>query len=375
VVFALLASVLVVFGAPYVGEIRGALQSAFPEYYRSIIGGTVTIAVLAATAVAVRTIRRRQQESLSGTRTGLRPWTRYTLIALAVVMAMLYATAVSSSNADIRVVEAFHFVEYGLIAYLYYRVWRGRADAGVVVFPACAALAVGIADEFVQWFVPGRVGEIHDVLINAVAVGCALLFSMAVHPPTSLRLPRERRKRMVVGAAVAGLIVAAAAFVDRVHLSYEIRDETLIFRSQYDAGALTAAAADRAVRWRASPPPAEGFTREDHYLSEGRWHVEHRNTKEREGDMWVAWNENRILERFYAPVLDRGSSRWSPEHVSGVAHAAQTTPRGGYVSDPTGSYPLYLMSRTRFWSWTILLAVGVLLICRGRNQAAGACHR
>ena len=53
-----------------------------------------------------------------------------------------------------------------------------------------------------------------------------------------------------------------AGFVDRVHLGYEVTDEqTGTFRSGYDAGALSAAAADRASRWTDHPPPARGCAR------------------------------------------------------------------------------------------------------------------
>jgi VanZ family protein len=371
VLLALAASFFVVFGSPYVGEIRAALQSTFPEYYRTLIAGTVVVAVVGALVAAVQGIRRRQEPSTSIPRTHQRTWVRYTLLALAVGVAVLYANAVSASEADVRVVEAFHFVEYGLVTFLYYRVWHRRPDVGVVVFPACAALFVGIADEFVQWFVPGRVGEMHDVLINAVAIGCSLLFVVAVYPPSSVRWPRNRRARIAVGTFVSALVIAAAGFVDRVHLGYEIRDEpTRLFRSQYDAAALAAASADRAVRWRTALPPQSGFTREDRYFTEGRWHVQQRNIAERTGDMWVAWNENRILERFYAPVLDYQGSRWTDEQVSHVAQAAQATPRRPYVSEAQGSFPLYLVTRSQFWSWTVLLVAAILVLCRGRSRKA-----
>ena len=44
--------------------------------------------------------------------------------------------------------------------------------------------------------------------------------------------------------------------------------------------------------------------REDHYLTEGLWHVQRRNQAWDSADAAAAWRENRILEKFYAPVLD-----------------------------------------------------------------------
>ena len=237
---ALLASALIVFGSPYAGQLRGALQSSFPDQYRWIVGGVVAVAALVAIVSAVGRLRRqRPLESVGhgslavAQALGL----RYASIALAVTMSAIYARAVSSGNPDVDVVEAFHFVEYGLVAYLFYRAWRSRPDLSGVVFAACAGLAVGVADEWVQWFVPGRVGEMHDVALNAVAVGCGLLFSMAVRPPASLHAAAGRPARVSrLVRRLSGLIIAVAGFVDRVHLGYEVNDGQVgVFRSQYDA--------------------------------------------------------------------------------------------------------------------------------------------
>src|SRR5438128_2598180 len=80
------------------------------------------------------------------------------------------AWAVRTGNADVDAVERIHFVEYGVLAVCLYRVWRSRADPSSLALPLLAGVTVGVADEFVQWFVPGRVGEMHDIFLNAAAV-------------------------------------------------------------------------------------------------------------------------------------------------------------------------------------------------------------
>ena len=60
-------------------------------------------------------------------------------------------------------------------------------DSAILVLPVCAALIVGTADEWLQWFIPNRVGEIADVLLNGVAIGCGLLFSLGADPPARFR--------------------------------------------------------------------------------------------------------------------------------------------------------------------------------------------
>ncbi len=367
----ILASLLVVFGAPYVGEIRGALQTAFPGYYRLIIGVIVVVSTTAGVAAAVAQLGRRGRGAAGAPSASLSLGMRYALVVVAVAVAAAYAGSLFRRDPDVALVESFHFVQYGLIACLFYRALRQRPDAGGILGAACAGLAVGVADEWMQWFVPGRVGELHDVWLNASAVGCGLLIAVAVRPPSSLVIPRHRAPRLALAAAMAGLLVALAGFVDRVHLGYEVTDgQTGVFRSSYDAGALSAAAAERTRRWKDTPPPVRGLTREDHYLSEGQWHVQRRNMAAGTGDWFTAWNENLILERFYAPVLSR-TGMWSKDERAWAEQNVGQR-RLSYVSD-AAPYPIYVIRRTVFWPMTagISLALRWLATRGGRSSAPG----
>lgn len=370
VLLALTASFLIVFGSPYVGEIRGEIQSAAPEYYRSIVIGIVAASAVIAIVSAVVRLRRFRNDSTTAETSGHLPIrSRYVLIAAAVALGAGYARKVSTGDPEVDMVEAFHFVEYGLVAYLFYRAWRRRPDLSGVLLAACAGIAVGIADEWVQWLVPGRVGEMHDVALNAVAVVCGLLFSIGMHPPLSLVFPRRRGSRVALGASASILFVAGAGFVDRVHLGYEVHDgQAVVFRSRYDARELTAAAMNRPARWDASPPPRRGFSREDHYLTEGEWHVTRRNHAVGTGDWDAAWGENVILERFYAPVLDR-LGRWSIEQKAAVERSFAGRTRDPYVSDAV-PYPIYVVRRSMFWLLAGLISVAIVWACARAGNAS-----
>ena len=355
----ILASLLIVFGSPYVGQMRGAFQSAFPEYYRWTVGAVVGATAVLAVVLAVVQLRRQRNVPKAEESASVTIRVRYALIATAIAVGVAYARMVRTGDPEVDMVEAFHFVEYGLVAYVFYRAWRRRPDLSGVLLAACAGLAVGVADEWMQWFVPARVGELHDVGLNAVAVGCGLLFSIAVHPPLSLALPRRRGSRIMLGAAVSILIVAVAGFVDRVHLGHEIRDgQTAVFRSRYDARALTEAAGNRTARWQAAPPPFRGFGHEDHYLSEGEWHVARRNTAIGTGDWSAALGEDAILERFYSPVLDR-LGRLSSGQRADIEHNIRGTAAGSYVSDAV-PYPIYTVRRSSFWLVTMVVSGGIV---------------
>src|SRR5688500_11808720 len=278
-IVAVVASLAVILGAPYVGQIRGRLQEALPGQYRTIVAAIVIGAAAAAVVAAVVRIRESR-------------FRRYLCLAAALVVAVAYGRATRTGNADQDLVEQFHFVEYGVVTYLFYRVWRHRADAAALILPFCGGVIVGILDEWFQWFIPGRVGELHDVLINAVAVACGLLFSVGVHPVRVDAASADGRRAIAAGAAA--VILAAAVFIDSVHLGHEVNDPRGgTFRSRFTVDSLSAAAAERAGRWPAQPPvTSNGLAREDHYLREGQWHVQRRNEDAGDPDRWRAWHEN-----------------------------------------------------------------------------------
>ena len=176
-----------------------------------------------------------------------------------------------------------------------------------------------------------------------------------------------------MAAGLSAVVVAAAIFVDAVHLGHEIRmSDAGVFRSAFSEEALRAAAADRAERWRMQPPvTASGIAYEDHYLSEALWHVQRRNAAFGDGNPWAAWNENLVLERFYTPVLDVGS-RWLPEQRADTA-ALVAGRSGMYVSDAE-PYPIFALPRLQFWLTIagIVLAIGLASMAGPRPSAGAA---
>ena len=338
---AVTASAAVVLGAPYVGQIRGALQTVLPRQYVAIVAGVVAGSLLVAMVVAVITIRTHRR-------------VRYAAVLGAVTIGATYAFMTRTGNAEVDAVEQFHFVEYGLLAWLFYRVWQSAPDVTAVTLPLAAGTAVGIVDEWFQWFIPSRVGDLRDVLLDAVAVACGLLFAIAVRPPRSRRLPADRRSRTKLAAGLTGAMALAALFVFIVHTGHEIRDpDTGTFRSRFERTELERQSSDRAGRWKKRPPVEDSLlAREDQYLAEGRWHIQRRNEAIGMNDLRSAVAENRILEKFFAPAIDLGipGSRWSPE-----AEVPSTTDPAEYVSD-AAPYAIYAWNPWAYWG----IVAGVL---------------
>lgn len=353
---AISVAVAVVLSAPFVAQIRNAIRTRFPGAFVLIVGAIgATLLLVALVSAALRIRDRRAQ--------------RYGAIVAAIVIATGYSMFNAGENPESNAVERFHFLEYGLIAFLFYRAWRPLRDPGIVLLPALAGLIVGTAEEWFQWFIPSRIGDIRDIALNLVAIGCGLLFSVAVEPPEGFQPTLRPGSRSRVCRLAAASLLALAAFVHVLHLGYAVVDpEAGTFTSRYSAGALLSLQRDRAARWQTDPPPlvVKRLSREDQYFSEGIEHVMRRNELWQAGDVGGAWHENLILEKYFAPVLDtpsyagKAGHRWAPEQRADAEARAAHVARGTFVSE---AYPYRILTwnRTVFWIGIVAVIAALLL--------------
>ncbi|HXW06637.1 MAG TPA: VanZ family protein [Vicinamibacterales bacterium] len=350
---AIAAAAAVVLSAPFVSQIRFWIRATFPGHFVIVVGGLIAVAVAAALVAAFLRIRDRRVP-------------RYTAIAAAVLIAAAYSAAIATDNAQANAVERFHFVEYGLVTFLFYRAWRPLGDASVLVLPILAGLIVGTLEEWFQWFLPVRVGEMRDVFLNLAAIVCGLLFSTGVDPPEGFGGAWRAGSLRRVGWLGAAVILGFAAFLDSVHLGHAIVDPVAgTFTSRYTVDELDAHARDRAVRWSAAPPVVRSLSREDQYLSEGILHVQERNRLWDAGDASGAWHENLILETYYEPVLGttypaaNGSPhRWPEAHRDAAAAQARLS-APPYVSCADGGF-IRTWPGSLLWSLAVALAAAAL---------------
>ena len=344
---AVIASAALVVGAPFIGQLQSFLRrSLSTRNYVLLFGGGVLVAVGVAIVVALTRIRDRRAQ-------------RFGLMAIALLFGGTYMWWTATPYPEINAVERVHFIQYGLIAFLFYRAWRYAGDPSVLILPLLAAFSVGTLDEWLQWFIPYRVGEAHDVFINLASIVCGLLFAIAILPPATFtaRLHSASWRRIGVVAATVWLIFAG--FVSQVHLGH-VNDVAGIgrFKSHYSADELTALQGDRGERWKTRPPIAiRRLSREDQYLDEGLWHVRRRNGA---GDVTEAWRENLILERFFVPVLDLptyaspNGNRWPPEQRADFAARADS---GESFVSTAEAYPIVAWPERLFWLVTLTIAV------------------
>ncbi len=328
------------------GQLQSLLRrSLSTENYVLLFGGGVLAAVGLSMVFASIRIRERRAE-------------RGALLVMALLCGATYMWWTATPYPEVNAVERVHFVEYGLIAVLFYRAFKHHADPSIVVLPVLAGFTVGTLDEWLQWFVPVRVGEAHDVFLNLVSIGCGVLFAVALQPPASMtmRLAPASLRRTGIAASLVWLVFAT--FVSQVHLGYAI-DEPGVgrFHSHYLPSRLDVLQAERAARWQTDPPRTlRRLSREDQYLDEGLWHVRRRNLTAPD----EAWRENLILERYFAPVLDTptyaspAGNRWPPAQRAELLARVGATGTG-FVS-AAEPYPIVAWPKALFWIVTLAIA-------------------
>ena len=341
---------MIVLGSPFMGQLQSFLRRSLSTRNYVLLFG---VGVLAAVGVAILIAFVRIRE---------RRLSRFALLLTALLAGGAYMWWTATPYAEVNAVERVHFVEYGMIAFLFYRAVKPAGDSSIVILPLLAGFTVGTFDEWLQWFIPFRVGEAHDVFINLAALVCGLLFAMAVSPPAHLRARLQPASWRRLGAALATVWLIFAAFVSQVHLGRMVDVADIgRFRSHYSEDELNALQGQRAVLWRTNPPIGiRRLSREDQYLDEGLWHVRRRNTAEAD----EAWHENLILERFFVPVLDLptyaspSGNRWLPEQRGNIEK--QVVSSAAFVSSAE-SYPIVVWPRPAFWAAVTFVALALAL--------------
>ena len=306
---ALLLAVLIVVAAPFLGLIRDAFFDRFEaSAVRSL---ALALGALAAAVFLYAVARIRDHRLL-----------RYAGLVVAATLVWLQGALLgadlfdSGITAQVNVVEKIHLIEYGLLVYLLYRAVKPAGDLTILILPLLWLTLAGVLDEGVQWLVETRVGEIRDVFINIYAGVCGLVFSLSLDPPRRLEWRLDRRRWRRVSAALGLALLPLGLFFNAAHLGYEHEDPEIgRFRTWHTLDELSQAAAERSERWKVDPPTGlSPWRREDFYLTEAAWHATHRNERLETGDLYLAAQANRILEKYYDPFLDLESFRGSGKH-------------------------------------------------------------
>ena len=351
---AMAASIAIVGGSPLVGALRQALLTHWPAGYVPVLAACVALPAIGILAVSARAAIRAHGETPQ--------WSaaRLTAIGLAFGTATVVGYRERTGDPNVDVVEAFHFVEFGALACLLVWAMAPLVRGHAWVWGAAASIVVGAMDEWTQWFVPNRTGEIRDVGIDAVATLCGVLLVVALQIGGR---PDTRRLVRPVALAAAVTLVAVATCFAVIHLGSIVLDaDAGRFRTRFSGPELLDFSHDRAACWGSGPIPEPGlFAREDQYLSEALWHVRRRNRAAEASDAVSAWREERILEAYFAPILRVATSGSSRGHAFSTEQLATIEAgRAGAGGESDASpIPIFAWPKPVFWA-AVAGAVGVL---------------
>ncbi|REJ74666.1 MAG: VanZ family protein [Acidobacteria bacterium] len=352
--------------APFWGSV--ALPSLEGALGREGLRSALTVLVLAAgvalLVLAVRRIRERRAM-------------RFGLLAVALSLVVLQAL---TTGRDEAAVERVHFVLYGGVALLLVRALSRSFGLLSLPLAMVGAAAVGIADEWVQWLTPVRVGDVFDVGLNLYAAFCGALVGAAIHPPRRrLSQAAARRARRLLAVATALFVLTLAGFLHCAHLGHRIVDPAVgSFNSFFTADQLVRLNERRAEEWGGLVPgPLRALEVEDYFRTEAAWHVLERNRARNRSpvDHEVAWREDRILELYYPTFRELRRADGTPHYRIPDAEWQELAARfpdrePGYVSGADNG---------RIWIrptppqlWTVAVALALTLLLYARSQRTGA---
>ena len=368
----------------------------FREYFvarwpAELIGIGVILVVVAVCAAGLFLLRRRRPRLPIADAAGL--------IAIAAVLVIWTWRLMGQPE------ETVHFLEYGVLGVLLFRALSTHIhDSSVFAAGALIGIFVGIVDEIIQWFVPGRYWDYRDIVLNG---GASILVQIAISrlpPAPSLPISRGSLRRLcrLVGAVVMLLTLCLAATPQRVNRLAELvpaleefgsgddpmgeygylhrLDELTSFRSRLSLDDLAREDGSRATEVAAVLDASRRSYGDflsrtspaiDPFAYEARVHLFARDRSAAQARklppdspayrelMTTAFRENLILERVFGATLAHSSYPWPPHRRTEIM-AAQDE-HAVFVSK-VAAHVITVMTESTLWSIMVAILV-VLVIC------------
>jgi len=90
--------------------------------------------------------------------------------------------------------EKIHFIEYGLLSWFIYRaLLKSISDISIYFITLFIGYPISLLDEFIQYLIPSRSGELVDAIWNFYSVALIQLFIVFVWKPQNIKLKIENK--------------------------------------------------------------------------------------------------------------------------------------------------------------------------------------
>ncbi len=300
--------------------------------------------------------------------------------------------------------EAVHFLEYGLLGLLLFRALSLTVRDKTVYLTAflCGSL-VGTVDEILQWLTPGRYWDFRDVGLNALAAGLIqVAIWRGIRPGNISGKPGPASLRrfslllaiqvVVLGLCASNTPARVARFAARYpSFSFLLREEPMyeftkkhvdpevgVFYSRLSVEGLAADDLGRSDEWarilaewkdKSYSVFLSQYSPLIHpFLYEMRVHLFRRDRKFEEARragkdkarreaLFIAFRENRILEKYFGRTQEKSGYLWDPGRR---AEAATAEDKARRYRSPVSAGRFQIKERD-LWAGIFLL-LGVLAV-------------
>lgn len=246
------------------------------------------------------------------------PVRRIRRLILFLLIAAFYAWRLLTLHVQ---VERFHLIEYGLLAVLVCAAMqRHDYDWLALGWGFAAAWFMGMADELFQWWLPARVGEWRDVVINiqSGALGLAAFVLLETNRFKWRRVPR--RQLVYLCLAFSTLVFLSGAFITRIHVfgHRNVDPDIGTFNSFFTADELLENTLDDYLAQVEAAGGHQSDTfRTDHYLyffeREAREHFDKTHLLIEQNKLPEAASEYRLTQKYFRPWMEGNTKFYSRE--------------------------------------------------------------
>ncbi|OGL42011.1 MAG: hypothetical protein A2161_12405 [Candidatus Schekmanbacteria bacterium RBG_13_48_7] len=301
------ASILLFISTPYVGEIQKIIAHYTGKHSDKIIFSFILIFIISFMGFAFWKLRWKSPDK----------YLKFFVIVILYFIAIRYF---QNPNKRVRVIEVIHFIEYGVLSFLFYKAFKSNQKSELslanFLFPVIIMSIIGVLDESIQWIVEKRTGEIRDVMVNIVAGLLPQILLVLFSPFTKNWFYISKKQIPILLRGLIGFTVVISIFFAFAHLGFKFKlDNTVEMVSHFTQDQLreinrNPLITEKIIKYMNSK---NAWNPENYYVSEAKGHEGARNKSYDIGRLDFAYRENEILETCYEPYLNASKAWWEPE--------------------------------------------------------------
>ncbi len=111
--------------------------------------------------------------------------------------------------------EKIHFIEYGLLSWFIYRALKKNInDISIFFITLFIGYPISLLDEFIQYLIPSRSGELVDAIWNFYSVALIQLFIVFVWKPQNIKLKIENKNFRLLIILIFISLISTSLFIN-----------------------------------------------------------------------------------------------------------------------------------------------------------------